>query len=93
MHTLSFATLAAFAAIAAAQTSCPSAMPISLCCITLEPFSDNAYVWENVCGVTVPDTTILTASGCAAGTSLCGSQQYEDMYAACCQEYLSRLSD
>lgn len=60
-------SLLAFTAFA--QASCPSAMPLSLCCLSLNPFYDNEYVWENVCGVTVPDTSLLTAAGCEADVS------------------------
>ena len=52
-----------------AYASCPSAMPLSLCCRSLAPFSDNEYVWENVCGITVPDTSLLTAAGCESSTT------------------------
>lgn len=67
MKFFAFAPLLAFAAVV--QASCPSAMPLSLCCQSLEPFSDNEYVWENVCGITVPDTSLLTASGCEVSTT------------------------
>ena len=59
----------AFTAVARASGSCPSAMPLSLCCLSLNPFYDNEYVWENICGVTVPDTSLLTAAGCEADVS------------------------
>lgn len=59
----------AFTGIAFAQASCPSTMPLSLCCLSLNPFYENEYVWENVCGVTVPDTSLLTAAGCEANVS------------------------
>ena len=64
-------TLLIFAAAAKASGTCPSAMPLSLCCLSLNPFYDNEYVWENVCGVTVPDTSLLTAAGCEANVSWC----------------------
>ncbi|KAH9921403.1 uncharacterized protein B0H18DRAFT_880182 [Fomitopsis serialis] len=92
MQPLSLAILLSLAAVTAAQTSCPSAMPLSLCCVSLGPFSDNEYVWENVCGVTVPDTSLLTASGCESNIPH-GSQEYQNMYAACCQEYLDCPSE
>ncbi|KZT67667.1 hypothetical protein DAEQUDRAFT_728906 [Daedalea quercina L-15889] len=74
------------------SASCPSAMPLSLCCLTLEPFSANEYVWENECGATVPDTSLLTASGCEVNVP-CEGQEWEGMYAACCEEYLNCPSE
>ncbi|KAI0733927.1 hypothetical protein C8Q72DRAFT_792148 [Fomitopsis betulina] len=82
----------AFTGIAFAQASCPSTMPLSLCCLSLNPFYENEYVWENVCGVTVPDTSLLTAAGCEANVS-CIGPQWEGMYAACCEEYLNCPSE
>ena len=35
-----------------------------LCCAELQPFSDNAYVWENICGIQESDQSIPVGSGC-----------------------------
>lgn len=57
--------LAVFAGLVASQ--CPTDQPIALCCLSLNPFSDNEYVWEDVCGITVPDTSLLVAAACGGG--------------------------
>ncbi|KAI0034648.1 hypothetical protein K488DRAFT_45047 [Vararia minispora EC-137] len=80
--------LSIFLALAAAQTTernCPAEYPIGLCCISLEPFSANSYVWESVCGFTPPaDLSTPTASFCGApGTC------YSGIIPVCCEKALT----
>ena len=35
-----------------------------LCCGSLEPFSDNANVWTNICGIQESDQSVLVGSLC-----------------------------
>lgn len=55
-------TVLAVAGLVASQ--CTSPRSISLCCQSLQPFSANAYVWNNICGVYVSDESILVGSRC-----------------------------
>ncbi|KZT06214.1 uncharacterized protein LAESUDRAFT_726029 [Laetiporus sulphureus 93-53] len=64
--------------------SCSSPYSLSLCCISLGPYSDNAYVWENECGFDSSDESILVAAGCEVSATDCS----ENMYEACCVEYM-----
>lgn len=57
--------LAAVPYARAQQLQCSGAQPLNMCCQFLNPFSDNEYVWENVCGVHVPDTSVPVGSDCS----------------------------
>lgn len=47
-------------------SQCSSSMPIHLCCLDVEPYSSNSYVWENICGFPgVNDTSVLVAGDCS----------------------------
>ncbi|PCH33207.1 hypothetical protein WOLCODRAFT_61862 [Wolfiporia cocos MD-104 SS10] len=69
------------------SASCSSPRELSLCCETLQPYSDNSYVWENECSFYTAVPSTLVASGCEV-TSSWKSSTYEGMYAACCVEYM-----
>jgi len=64
--------------------SCEAPYAISMCCISLAPYTDNAYVWNDVCGNTGLNENVLVASGCEVSSSC----TYEGYYAACCVEYM-----
>jgi hypothetical protein len=69
-----FSALALLFTAASAQTerNCPAERPVGLCCDSLQPFSANAYVWENICGYAPPsDTTTPTASRCSGPGTWC----------------------
>ncbi|KAL4254910.1 hypothetical protein ABKN59_004301 [Abortiporus biennis] len=67
-----------------AEAQCPIDRSLSLCCRSLENFSSNSYVWENICGFHDPvDPTTLVAGGCFT-TSTC----LNGLYDACCERYL-----
>ncbi|EIM85867.1 uncharacterized protein STEHIDRAFT_157401 [Stereum hirsutum FP-91666 SS1] len=61
---LPFISVASSSALST-DVTCPSNATNHLCCRTLAPFSDNAYVWENVCGITNVPSTTPTASFCS----------------------------
>lgn len=65
---------------ASPATSCPSERPNHLCCRSLGPFSDNEYVWENICGITGVDANVSTAAGCSPVASCLSG-----VIATCCQ--------
>ncbi|THH15358.1 hypothetical protein EW146_g5104 [Bondarzewia mesenterica] len=50
---------------ASATSRCPAEQSNSLCCRSLGKFSDNSYVWTNICGITGVDPNTSTASGCS----------------------------
>ena len=50
--------------LAAASPALAQCTGTSLCCQSLEPFSDNAYVWQNICGIQESDQSILVGSFC-----------------------------
>ncbi|EKM49219.1 uncharacterized protein PHACADRAFT_265737 [Phanerochaete carnosa HHB-10118-sp] len=52
-----------------------------LCCLSLEPFSDNAYVWNNECGIQESDESILVGSFCDESSGTCP----EEWYDICCE--------
>ncbi|KAI0785921.1 hypothetical protein C8Q75DRAFT_293666 [Abortiporus biennis] len=71
-----------------AEAQCPIDRSLSLCCRSLENFSSNSYVWENICGFHDPvDPTTLVAGGCFT-TSTC----LNGLYDACCERYLRKNS-
>ncbi|GBE78524.1 hypothetical protein BKA93DRAFT_802741 [Sparassis latifolia] len=85
-----FALLSLPIALALAQSAssqCVAPRPLSLCCQELEPFSDDAYVW-NDCGVYVSDESILVGTLCEAGVS-CAAPTYEGFYNICCSGYMN----
>lgn len=51
---------------ASAQKCTSSSQTIPLCCETLGKFSDNSYVWTDVCGITGIAPNTPTASFCGA---------------------------
>ncbi|KAH7915408.1 hypothetical protein BJ138DRAFT_1142018 [Hygrophoropsis aurantiaca] len=58
------------------RADCPAASPISLCCTTLQPYSSNSYVWENICGFSADASTPIG--------SMCSSTSSCTVYTLCC---------
>lgn len=67
MSRLSF-SVTVLALVGLVTSQCPAGRSISLCCQSLEPFSDNEYVWENICSISVSDTSLLVGSDCDEGS-------------------------
>ena len=67
MHIIKFVLPAALLSLSSlAEGQCSSPRSIHLCCRSLQPYSNNQYVWENICGYPgVEDTTVPVAGGCA----------------------------
>ncbi|KAJ3550014.1 hypothetical protein NM688_g5120 [Phlebia brevispora] len=82
------------------SAACPTERSVELCCITIETFQQNAYVFEDVCGMSEPPDTVM-GTGCEevpAGwqvvtlhENLCMSAYYNlsstfhGWYDACCE--------
>ena len=64
--------VASLASSGARAQSCPTGYTTELCCRSVGPYKDNAYVWENICEIFVDDDTTVIASGCTV-PSVCAT--------------------
>jgi hypothetical protein len=57
-----FFTLAALVTLISSVTAgppCTSDRPQAICAWHIRPYSDNAYTWGSVCGVTAPSNALI----------------------------------
>ncbi|PSS36739.1 hypothetical protein EW026_g2151 [Hermanssonia centrifuga] len=76
-----FTSKVAFTCLAVASASVMVAAQTQLCCQILQPFSDNASVWEDQCNAQVTDQSVLVGSRCEL-TSSCTIEGFWDVTCA-----------
>ncbi|KAJ3550015.1 hypothetical protein NM688_g5121 [Phlebia brevispora] len=67
------------------SAACPADQSIELCCITVETFGQGYYVFHDVCGYTLDNSTVM-AAGCDEVPDGCSS--FHGWYDACCNSTL-----
>ncbi|OCH92676.1 hypothetical protein OBBRIDRAFT_790976 [Obba rivulosa] len=73
-----------------AAAQCPASQSNHLCCESFNEFSDNAMVWEEVCGNPAPaDPSVMVGANCEFVTgSECGPPIFDEFFDLCCVSLL-----
>ncbi|OCH92677.1 hypothetical protein OBBRIDRAFT_790978 [Obba rivulosa] len=82
--------LIARALLPGAAAQCSTAQPEHLCCQEFIPFSENAAVFEGVCGNPAPsDLSVMVGTLCEPVTgSECAPPVFNDFFDLCCASIL-----